>query len=139
MSTKLTRRCESKHAISLWRESRSAYPSTRRSASSLKSFLPSGGKSLGVAESFILDASAVLALIRGEPGASAVRAVLPRARIHALNMVEVVRKLVEVGVPSKEVELSLDELQIPFVEEFTVSQALAVGKLAAAGRKYGLS
>lgn len=101
--------------------------------------MPNVEKSPGVGESFVLDASAVLALIRGEPGAGVVSAVLPRARIHAVNIAEVVKKLVEVQVPSAEIETSLDELQVPVIEEFTVKQALSVGKLAAAGRKYGLS
>ena len=67
------------------------------------------------------------------------RAVLPFARIHALNIAEVVKKLAEIHVPEKEIELSLEEIQIPVIEDFSLVHALAVGKLAAMGRKFELS
>ncbi len=46
----------------------------------------------------VLDASAVLALVHDEPGASRVVAALPGAVLGAANLAEVVGKLVDVGV-----------------------------------------
>lgn len=47
----------------------------------------------------ILDASAVLAFIFGEPGAERVAAFLPGARISAINAAEVMSKLADLGMP----------------------------------------
>jgi ribonuclease VapC len=90
-------------------------------------------------EGFLLDASALLALVRREPGADVVREVLPNARIHAVNLAEVVKKLAEIGVPRNEIELSIEELQIPVEEALTAAQATEVGLLAAGSRPQGLS
>lgn len=46
----------------------------------------------------VLDASAVLALVRDEPGADTVAAALPGAVLGAVNLAEVVGKLVDVGL-----------------------------------------
>jgi PIN domain nuclease of toxin-antitoxin system len=45
----------------------------------------------------VLDASAVLALVHDEPGAALVAEVLPSATLGAVNLAEVVGKLVDVG------------------------------------------
>ncbi|MGH6902011.1 MAG: hypothetical protein ACREIR_04660 [Geminicoccaceae bacterium] len=42
---------------------------------------------------FVLDASALLALVHGESGAERVRSVLRRAAISAINLAEVVGRL----------------------------------------------
>lgn len=52
---------------------------------------------------FVLDASAVLAVIQGEPGAERVRAVARQAALSAVNLTEVVTKLVAKGVSDVEV------------------------------------
>lgn len=46
----------------------------------------------------VLDASAVLALLHGEPGADVVAAELHSASLGAANLAEVIGKLVDVGV-----------------------------------------
>ena len=46
---------------------------------------------------FIVDASAVLAFLNDETGAEAVRAVIPDARINAVNMAEVLARSIELG------------------------------------------
>jgi ribonuclease VapC len=48
---------------------------------------------------FVLDASAVLALIQGEPGGQRVRAVVRQAVLSSVNLTEVVTKLIAHGVP----------------------------------------
>lgn len=46
----------------------------------------------------VLDASALLALINSEPGAETVAAALADATIGAVNLAEVVTKLIELGI-----------------------------------------
>jgi PIN domain nuclease of toxin-antitoxin system len=47
--------------------------------------------------STVLDASALLALLRGEPGAEKVKAVLPDSAMSAVNLAEVVGYLARSG------------------------------------------
>lgn len=49
----------------------------------------------------VLDASAVLALVHDEPGADLVEGELPGSALSAVNLAEVVGKLVDAGVPSR--------------------------------------
>jgi PIN domain nuclease of toxin-antitoxin system len=51
--------------------------------------------------SVVLDASALLAVFHGEPGADIVRAVMPGASISAVNYSEVLKKAIERGVPTE--------------------------------------
>lgn len=87
---------------------------------------------------YVLDASALLTVMLGEPGADAVNAVLDRARIGAVNLSEVVAKLQERGVPDDAITLSLADLDLPVVP-FDQDQALRAGKLRLATRGAGLS
>jgi PIN domain nuclease of toxin-antitoxin system len=48
----------------------------------------------------VLDASAVLAFLRREPGEDVVRRLMPRALLCAVNLTEVVGKLIESGAPA---------------------------------------
>jgi PIN domain nuclease of toxin-antitoxin system len=48
---------------------------------------------------WILDASALLALLNNESGADAVRDTLPNAAISAVNLAEVISRLIAVGMP----------------------------------------
>ena len=61
---------------------------------------------------FVLDASALLALVHGEPGAERVRAVLGRAAISAINLAEVVGRLSERGGASGDIRRGLDRLRL---------------------------
>jgi PIN domain nuclease of toxin-antitoxin system len=87
---------------------------------------------------YVLDASALLALMLGEPGATAVEAVLDRASIGAVNLSEVVAKLQERGVPDAVIDQSLADLDLADVP-FDSDQALTAGKLRTATRPAGLS
>lgn len=87
---------------------------------------------------YILDASALLALMLGEPGADAVHAILPSARISAVNLSEVVAKLQERGVPDDVIVDSLAELDLDVVP-FDQSQAMRAGLLRKGTRAVGLS
>ena len=49
----------------------------------------------------VLDTSAVLALLRDEPGADAVAAALPSSALSAANLAEVVGELVDLGLNAR--------------------------------------
>ena len=87
---------------------------------------------------YILDASALLALMLGEPGADAVHAILPNARISAVNLSEVVAKLQERAVPDDVIVDSLAELDLDVIA-FDQPQAMRAGLLRQATRAAGLS
>ena len=89
-------------------------------------------------KSYVLDASALLALMLGEDGADAVHAVLARAQIGAVNLSEVVAKLQERGVPDEIIDQSLADLDLQVVP-FDRDQAMRSGKLRTITRGAGLS
>ena len=89
---------------------------------------------------YLLDASAVLALIGNEPGADRVLPLLAWSSITAVNLAEVVKKLRERGVPLEEVAATVSDLQIPLeAGPANLQQAIQLGDLAASGRAFGLS
>jgi ribonuclease VapC len=86
----------------------------------------------------ILDASALLALLNGEPGAEQVASVLAKARISAVNLSEVVAKLSDYGMPEAEIREALGGLGLE-VAPFGEAQAYAAGLLRGVTRARGLS
>ena len=56
----------------------------------------------------VLDASALLAMIREEPGGAAVAAAIGRARMSTVNFAEVVSYLIHAGLPPDQVGAMLD-------------------------------
>lgn len=87
---------------------------------------------------YVLDASALLAVMLDEAGAERVYDLLPRAVIGAVNLAEVISKLQERGVPDAEIDLSLAELDLT-VTPFDRAQAERAGKLRRESRALGLS
>jgi ribonuclease VapC len=89
--------------------------------------------------SSVLDASALMAALNGEPGGDNVQEVMTTgAVISAVNFAEVVTKLVERGLDLEAVHAALDVIPlevVPFDEE----QAYRAGLLRAATRRAGLS
>jgi PIN domain nuclease of toxin-antitoxin system len=89
---------------------------------------------------YLLDASAVLALIGNEPGADRVLPLLALSAITAINLAEVVKKLRERGVPLEVVAATVSDLQLPLEGgPADLQQAIQLGELAASGRAFGLS
>jgi len=86
----------------------------------------------------VLDASALLAVMFGEPGAEPILEILPGAVIGAVNLAEVVAKLQERGVPDAEIDRNIAELDLPVIP-FDAGQAMSAGKLRTRTRGLGLS
>ena len=87
---------------------------------------------------YMLDASAVLAMMLGEGGGEEVRKRLASSQISTVNLSEVVAKLQEGGVPDDVITSSLVELDFD-VLTFDKEQALRAGLLRSATRRAGLS
>jgi len=86
----------------------------------------------------VLDASALLALVHGEPGQDLVASSVAEAAISAVNLAEVIGKLAERGVPldrAKAIALSFGLEVVSLDAEL----AAAAGQLRPATRSGGLS
>lgn len=86
----------------------------------------------------VLDSSAVLALLWDEPGAANVAASVQDARVSAVNLSEVVARLVDQGMAPAEARHALRELELG-VEVFDTELAIETGLLRTATRAHGLS
>ena len=86
----------------------------------------------------VLDASALLVLLNDESGAETVSHALSRAVISAVNMSEVVAKLVDEGAPEPEILERLEGIGAEVVP-FDANQAYAAGLLRSVTRSHGLS
>ena len=86
----------------------------------------------------VLDASALLCLLNGEPGSERVIEALAAAVIGAANLAEVVSKLRERGLSAEEVQDVLGSLPLD-VRPLSASQAYAIGHLRPTTRTFGLS
>jgi ribonuclease VapC len=60
----------------------------------------------------LFDASAVLALMQGEPGADKLRDLAPDAIVNAVNVAEVLARLISRGMPAVEAEAAYDALHL---------------------------
>lgn len=86
----------------------------------------------------VLDASALLAFVNGEPGADKVAAVLGEAMISAVNFAEAAAKLTLRGGSAERALGELTEAELEVVD-FDRALAISTGALAAATRQDGLS
>ena len=88
---------------------------------------------------FVLDASALLSMVLDERGHERVDRILDRSRIHAVNLAEVVGRLVRSGMPAERAVATLQELHLEVEEEFGARQAEFCGALLGTRRELGLS
>ena len=86
----------------------------------------------------VLDASALLAFLRNEPGADKVRAVLPFSSISAVNLAETLGKLVERGKALDDMAFQIGRLRLDVVP-FDAAQARLAATLWGPARALGLS
>ena len=87
---------------------------------------------------FVLDSSALLAVINDEPGAERVVATLDDAVVSAVNHAEVVTKLVEFGLGPGLARRALLRMGVRVVD-FGIDLADRTGELRARTRELGLS
>lgn len=87
---------------------------------------------------YVLDASAVLALLNDEPGADQVEALLAESCISAVNAAEVLTKLIDAGMPDAEALESFELLGLEIID-FDLRLAARAAALRRATKKKGLS
>lgn len=87
----------------------------------------------------MLDASALLSILLDEPGQSRVDRILDRAQIHAVNLAEVIARLVRAGMPPEKAAEILSGLYLDVDEGFGRAQAEICGTLLGTRRDLGLS
>jgi ribonuclease VapC len=87
---------------------------------------------------YVLDASALLCVLFGEPGAERVETVLSGAQVSAVNFSEVVAKLVDRGAPDDIIVGDLRELDIDIIQ-MDHAQAERAGLMRRKTRAAGLS
>lgn len=86
----------------------------------------------------VLDASALLTVLHGEPGADRVIDAIPTSSISAVNLSEVVAKLQERGMPDDRIRANIEALELT-IAPFDGDQAVRAGLLRTATRDAGLS
>ena len=86
----------------------------------------------------VLDASAMVAFVRGEPGGEIVDGYRGDALASAVNVAETAARLVDLGLSLTEVERSIAHLYLDIVP-FDEEQALATAATRRATRHRGLS
>ncbi len=86
----------------------------------------------------VMDASAILALVRSEPGADVVRFRIPPSVVSTVNVAEVGTKLVDWGMSSAGLRSVILNLGFD-VRPFDADQAVAAAALRVATRSHGLS
>jgi len=86
----------------------------------------------------VLDASALLAHLRGEPGGDLVADRLSGGMICAVNWAEVIQKLVDDGLGDETIRIALGDLSIDIVG-FDIALAEEAGRLRRATPQGGLS
>ena len=87
---------------------------------------------------YVLDASALLALLNNEPGAQRVRDILPDSVIGAVNLCETVGKLTNAGMSIEDTRTSIALVNLEVVR-FDTELAFKAGALIVETRKLGLS
>ena len=86
----------------------------------------------------VFDASALLALIRGEPGADIVASHLGRAAMSSVNVAEVYGRLLREGFRPEEFRRDIEAIDFK-LHSFDAEQAFLAGRLEPATRPLGLS
>jgi len=86
----------------------------------------------------VLDASALIALLKDEPGGSKVAEGIAASRMSAVNYAEVVSHFIHAGMPPSEVDLMLSPLPVAVIEADT-DLAVQAGRLRAVTSVAGLS
>jgi len=88
---------------------------------------------------YVLDASAVLAVLNGERGEKKVIPILAESALSTVNLTEVAAKLLDTGMDERDSRLAFSVLGIGEIVDFTVDLAWAAARLKPLTKQYGLS
>ncbi|MFZ1680847.1 MAG: type II toxin-antitoxin system VapC family toxin [Rhizobiaceae bacterium] len=88
--------------------------------------------------SFVLDSSAILAVIREEAGAERVASAVPEASVSAVNAVEVISRLIDLKHSAETADAILSSLTVDVVP-FEEADGILAGRLREKTRHLGLS
>ncbi len=88
---------------------------------------------------YILDASAVLAVLNGERGEKKVIPILGESAVSSVNLTEVAAKLLETGMDEANAMLAVSVLGIGEIIDFTPNLAWEAARLRPLTKQYGLS
>jgi ribonuclease VapC len=86
----------------------------------------------------VLDASALLSMLRSEPGGERVRSIIADSAMTTVNLGEVVGHYARNGVAEADIRLALDPLPVDWIA-FDDAMAYAAGLLIPITRRAGLS
>jgi ribonuclease VapC len=87
----------------------------------------------------VLDASAVLAVLNGEPGEEKVIPILAESAIGSVNLTEVGAKLLEAGMDEGSAQIAVSVLGIGEVIDFDERLAWEAARLRPLTKQFGLS
>ncbi len=87
---------------------------------------------------YVLDASALLALLNDEPGAAVVSRHFAESVISTVNLAEVVTVLNKAGMPEDEIRILIEELDLPS-QDYNEDVAIATGGIRTMTASKGLS
>jgi len=87
----------------------------------------------------VLDASAVLAVLNGEPGEKKVIPLLTESAVSSVNLTEVAAKLLEAGMDEASAQIAVSVLGIGEIVDFTEGSAWEAAQLRPLTKQYGLS
>jgi len=87
---------------------------------------------------FVVDASALLALLNQENGYEQVEEILPQAIMSSVNLSEVIAVLTRIGMDDQEARAITHSLVSEFIS-FDTEQAEIAGSLSRQTKKFGLS
>ena len=87
----------------------------------------------------VLDASAVLAVLNGEPGEKKVIPLLTESAASSVNLTEVAAKLLEAGMDEASAQIAVSVLGIGEIVDFTEDSAWEAAQLRPLTKQYGLS
>lgn len=95
-------------------------------------------QSQNVSKAYVLDASAILAVLNDERGGEEVESMLSKAAVSAVNVAEVYTKLIESGMEESEARESFALLGLQ-IEKFDEEMAMLSALLRPKTKRFGLS
>jgi ribonuclease VapC len=91
-----------------------------------------------MSETVVLDASAILAVLRNERGRDIVQPLMTRARVSSVNLIEILTRLVDLGAPPRIAYTDVSGLGLT-IEPVDADLAFEAANLRPLTRAFGLS